>query len=942
MKSLPKSLLYAALIAVLVVITMAETEAGIRARLGIPPSAKRVLILSQSSHMDWDWNETFLEYYNSEVADVLSSATSILAKYRAEKQPYYYSVAETGYLQQFWRQNPSALASLRTSGHTLHMVGGGITSPDSLLNHGEAFIRNFLVGQGALRRNGLPNITNIWVPDDFGHDGQLPVMVRAMGLGAAGFARVPGAPDQGPPAQRLDGLPSTAEQLMKEGVSFTWEAKDGSEMFAHWLQAHYNQGDSIDEGTDGDSSNCASYSSSYNSGITNSHILGYVEANGPTAVSPYMFVAIGDDFRAPKPCLLTYVANWNKDIFGSTNPGNDVYVLSATFDHYVALVKAYASNPANRQLAVKKFQPTPYWTGFYASRPELKILQEKAVRAALAAESLAAISTQLQPTVLPTIEEAWTKIAPSTHHDFVTGTSPDPVYQGEQIPYLTSALSLASDAAHKGMQYLANTFSANPAPLEQAALVYNPLGIDLNWDDWAPIYIPPQLVVPTAQSFFDGRTYRAIQNVTTPEGGQISTIGYAVKSFEFLSGLVSVQTPSPAHQSRLVLTVSPSEDTLVLENPYIRVKIEKSANWAATSIIDVKTGQELIQTSSRDLGAFSLEILTDYGNIYRFANEMSGCTMGSMSFSQSGDALNLRGAEKGPVRIRIPTVVSFQVNGQSYKFTRVYELFENDRMVRVSIEGKAPTFTSVFLRTPITFLQPMVTYGTPYHWDDHIPAPYWPGYTFFAAHNFVTLTSLEGLNIAFYSSMLRAWALDGTVVVTALFRNTPGGACHGYGADGSDSDSHRVSLAFRVPSGLSSASSLIPLSESLAYSTPLMMSKINQVGVPTNSNYYMRVVNANGSLSPRNAIITSIKPSEARPSTEVIIRVYSPTASPQNPIHLKLDSVYTRINHRGTLTPLTALENPLPEGDLSVTISSQRDQTFTMRAAIVTLSLSHL
>ena len=145
---------------------MAETEAGIRARLGIPPSAKRVLILSQSSHMDWDWNETFLEYYNSEVADVLSSATSILAKYRAEKQPYYYSVAETGYLQQFWRQNPSALASLRTSGHTLHMVGGGITSPDSLLNHGEAFIRNFLVGQGALRRNGLPNITNIWVPDD--------------------------------------------------------------------------------------------------------------------------------------------------------------------------------------------------------------------------------------------------------------------------------------------------------------------------------------------------------------------------------------------------------------------------------------------------------------------------------------------------------------------------------------------------------------------------------------------------------------------------------------------------------------------------------------------------------------------------------------------------------------------------------------------------------
>jgi alpha-mannosidase len=144
----------------------AQTEAQLRERLRIPAQAKRVLILSQSSHMDWDWNETFLGYYNSEVGNVLASATSILAKYAAERQPYYYSVAETGYLQRFWEQNPASLVSLRKSGHTLHMVGGGITSPDSLLNHGEAFIRNFLVGQQALRNVSLPNITNIWVPDD--------------------------------------------------------------------------------------------------------------------------------------------------------------------------------------------------------------------------------------------------------------------------------------------------------------------------------------------------------------------------------------------------------------------------------------------------------------------------------------------------------------------------------------------------------------------------------------------------------------------------------------------------------------------------------------------------------------------------------------------------------------------------------------------------------
>lgn len=147
-------------------IKAALTEAQWRERLGIPKNASRVLILSQSSHMDWDWTKTFLGYYKSKVDDILTSATTVLSKYSGEKQPYYYSVAETGFLQHFWQQHPDSLVKLRQSGHTLHLVGGGITSPDSLLNHGEAFIRNFLVGQAALRNVSLPTMTNIWIPDD--------------------------------------------------------------------------------------------------------------------------------------------------------------------------------------------------------------------------------------------------------------------------------------------------------------------------------------------------------------------------------------------------------------------------------------------------------------------------------------------------------------------------------------------------------------------------------------------------------------------------------------------------------------------------------------------------------------------------------------------------------------------------------------------------------
>lgn len=116
--------------------------------------------------MDWDWNETFMDYYHNKVNNILNQATTVLADHKSDERPYYYSVAETGFLQQFWITHPKGLESLRASGHTLHMVGGGITSPDSLLNHGEVFIRNFLVGQEALRNVSLPLMTNIWVPDD--------------------------------------------------------------------------------------------------------------------------------------------------------------------------------------------------------------------------------------------------------------------------------------------------------------------------------------------------------------------------------------------------------------------------------------------------------------------------------------------------------------------------------------------------------------------------------------------------------------------------------------------------------------------------------------------------------------------------------------------------------------------------------------------------------
>ena len=39
--------------------TAPASEECLRNELGIPPEASRVVIISQSSHLDWDWRHTF-------------------------------------------------------------------------------------------------------------------------------------------------------------------------------------------------------------------------------------------------------------------------------------------------------------------------------------------------------------------------------------------------------------------------------------------------------------------------------------------------------------------------------------------------------------------------------------------------------------------------------------------------------------------------------------------------------------------------------------------------------------------------------------------------------------------------------------------------------------------------------------------------------------------
>lgn len=78
-------------------------------------------------------------------------------------------------------------------------------------------MRNYLSGMQFLREQNVTWSGTIWMPDDFGHDSQLPVLTEALGVKAVSFSRLPGGCQQGQdnPAPGM----SFAVRIDFEGIS---------------------------------------------------------------------------------------------------------------------------------------------------------------------------------------------------------------------------------------------------------------------------------------------------------------------------------------------------------------------------------------------------------------------------------------------------------------------------------------------------------------------------------------------------------------------------------------------------------------------------------------------------------------------------------------------------------------------------------------------------
>ena len=928
-----------------------------------------LMIIDQSAHLDWDWLVPFSTYFQegyppgSAVNDILTSVFKLLG----ENPNFHYSLCEIGYLKKYVEyqtsigNNPLAkISEPREISSNFHIVGGGIVSPDNLLSAGEAFIRNYLCGKLYLN-SVLPHLLPLrhcWIPDDFGHDPELPVVIQAMGMTSVAFWRIPGSMVWNYPS-------SLPNDLLTNGLDFIWKSNDGSQAIAHWLQGGYGQASSLT--CPEDNYAIQGYLASYQvdgitsppcrhtkegitsppcrhtkEGITSPPCppCRYTEEGITSPYSgagklPYLYIPMAKDFSMPlvdglgNPGLVEVVDSWNQQ-----PPVSNVTLMAGSFDDFITNIMPYKD-----ELPIRvEFNATPYWTGYYMSRPFIKIMHYQVTRMLLVAEIIGVLSN-LSSDFWTQMQQAWLDFIPSTHHDFITGTAVDDVYLGEQTPLLNNSCQTADTLVSQGMIALIKSIKTLPREGEIPVVIVNPTG--------SPFTGFTTLVSPIPSGINGIRYEEKVHPIQITSDGSVGFRVKGVPSLGYITGYLTSEKPTISSK----VSISPLQsgaNSYTLSNEYISVVISATANWGIESITDAKSNRLLTNGFSNQLVFYS-----DGGGIYQFGNEYNpewqsenvkitweltpftyttnpGIVLESGPADEgstdagpanAGASCGELSAPKGPLRVMLSTTITTNV-GQSYQF--IYSLTMGEPFLRITTTGSAPSGYSVMTRFSLAKTITQIVHGTPNHWTSVQPEPLYPPPVFRATHHFVLPQDKNGDTLgAIYHSEVPAWAIDDNGdLLGCLYRNTPGGDPP-HGASGSDDGTWTLHYAFRVPSGLGDPTTCQPLIESIQYTqSPL-------VGIISNTSETIPDNKSIAQINGGNGVILVAKRGDFNPDA-TILRVYQPTNTSQI-LGITLGSPSNNI------VPVTALEDPL---DTSIVGLTEKGFTLQTSVALNTVQIT--
>lgn len=431
------------------------------------------LYLVSHTHWDREWYLTFQQFR----LKLVHLIDGLLDEMEASHQFRFFMLdGQTIVLDDYLHMRPEREETIRTFVRNGRIViGPWHILPDEFLVSPEATVRNLLQGERTCRRFG-PRMRVGYIPDPFGHIGQMPQILRGFGIQAAAFRR----------------------GLSDEPAELWWEAPDGSRVFVAYLRDGYDNAASLPTG---------------NHEKFVAEVRRLRDSLAPHTATPHILLMHGTDHMEPPPDTPQAIAAAEGKLDGD-------HLIHATLTDYLtavqgALLGKHIPTVLGELRSPKRHHLLP---GVLSTRMWIKqrnhacetLLEKWAEPFSTWAEILACMPPEPKNAPhngytqaariahpAPILEQTWRLLMENHPHDSICGCSIDQVHnemkvrfdQVEQIGEEITKQSLKTLAA--AIDTRLNQPADESALTESALVVFNPSSFQRTDIVHATIELPP-------------------------------------------------------------------------------------------------------------------------------------------------------------------------------------------------------------------------------------------------------------------------------------------------------------------------------------------------------------------------------------------------------------------------------------------------------------------